>query len=105
MARPGQRPPGGARRSAPRERKQAPDDVISMLARSVREVEGAVRRGRVTPGVRAKFQAVALVLREERARVRAAAMSDGARSEQLKRLDGIATILATTAVREAGLLA
>ncbi|HST67059.1 MAG TPA: DEAD/DEAH box helicase, partial [Mycobacteriales bacterium] len=47
----------------------------------------------------------ALVLREERARVRAAAMSDGARSEQLKRLDGIATILATTAVREAGLLA
>jgi SNF2-related domain/Helicase conserved C-terminal domain len=76
-----------------------------MLAKSVREVEGAVRRGRVTPGVRAKFQAVALVLREERVRVRAAAMSDGARAEQLKRLDGIATILATTAVREAGLLA
>ena len=76
-----------------------------MLARTVREVEAAVRRGRVTPGVRTKFQAVALVLRDERARVRAAAGSDSHRAEQLKRLDGIATILATTAVRDAGLLA
>ena len=105
MARPGQRQPGARRPAPQRERKQVPADVISMLAKSVREVEGAVRRGRVTPGVRAKFQAVALVLREERARVRATAMSDGARAELLKRLDGIATILATTAVREAALLA
>jgi hypothetical protein len=59
----------------------------------------------VTPAVRTKFQAVALLLREERARVRAAAGSDSHRAEQLKRLDGIATILATTAVRDAGLLA
>ena len=106
MARPGQRQTG-ARRTAPR--KQPParhrGDVVSVLARSVREVEAAVRRGRVTPGVRTKFQAVALVLREERARVRAAAGSDSRRAEQLKRLDGIATILATTAVRDAGLLA
>ena len=106
MARAGQRPTG-ARRTAPR--KQPParhrGDVVSVLARSVREVEAAVRRGRVTPGVRTKFQAVALVLREERARVRAAAGSDSRRAEQLKRLDGIATILATTAVRDAGLLA
>jgi len=76
-----------------------------VLARSVREVEAAVRRGRVTPGVRTRFQAVALVLREERARVRAAVGSDSRRAEQLKRLDGIAIILATTAVRDAGLLA
>ncbi|MGH3193117.1 MAG: DEAD/DEAH box helicase [Streptosporangiaceae bacterium] len=59
----------------------------------------------MTPAVRTKFQAVALLLRDERARVRAAAGSDSHRAEQLKRLDGIATILATTAVRDAGLLA
>ncbi|HEX2074494.1 MAG TPA: DEAD/DEAH box helicase [Geodermatophilus sp.] len=60
----------------------------------------------MTPSVRTKFQAVALLLREERARVRAeSAGSDSQRAEQLKRLDGIATILATTAVRDAGLLA
>jgi SNF2-related domain/Helicase conserved C-terminal domain len=76
-----------------------------MLARTVREVEAAARRGRVTPAVRTKFQAVALLLRDERARVLAAAGSDGHRAEQLKRLDGIAKILATTAVRDAGLLA
>ncbi|NYJ08278.1 DEAD/DEAH box helicase [Petropleomorpha daqingensis] len=77
-----------------------------MLARTVREVEAAVQRGRVTPSVRAKFQAVALMLREERARVRAdATVGDARRSEQLKRLDGVAQILATTAVRDSGLLA
>ncbi|MGY1623989.1 DEAD/DEAH box helicase [Geodermatophilus sp. SYSU D00965] len=77
-----------------------------MLARTVREVEAAAQRGRVTPAVRTKFQAVALLLRDERARVLAGTGgSDGHRTEQLKRLDGIATILATTAVRDAGLLA
>jgi len=77
-----------------------------MLARAVREVEAAVQRGRVTPAVRTQFQAVALLLRDERARVQAeVAVSDSRRTEQLKRLDGVATILATTAVRDAGLLA
>ena len=105
MARPGQRQPG-ARRTAPQQRSaRTPGDSISVLARTVREVEAAVRRGRVTPSLRTKFQAVALVLRDERARVRSSAGSDGSRAEQLKRLDGIATILATTAVRDAGLLA
>ena len=80
-------------------------DVASVLARTAREVEAAAQRGRVTPAVRTKFQAVALLLRDERARVRAAAGTDSRRAEQLKRLDGIATILATTAVRDAGLLA
>ena len=75
-----------------------------MLARAVREVEAAVKRGRVSPTVRAEFQAIALVLREERARVQAdTTTGQTRRAEQLKRLDGIATILATTAVREAGL--
>ena len=79
---------------------------MSLLARTVRELEAAVQRGRVTPAVRTKFQATALLLREERARVQAdAGTGEGQRAEQLKRLDGIATILATTAVREARLLA
>ncbi len=106
MARPGQRQTG-ARRTAPRQQRRVHHrgDVVSVLARTVREVEAAVQRGRVTPAVRTKFHAVALLLRDERARVLAAAGSDGSRAEQLKRLDGIATVLATTAVRDAGLLA
>jgi hypothetical protein len=76
-----------------------------VLARNAREVEAATQRGRVTPAVRTKFQAIALLLRDERARVRAEAGTDSRRAEQLRRLDGIATILATTAVRDAQLLA
>src|SRR5580658_9469956 len=106
LARPGQRQTG-ARRTAPRKQRrvQHGGDVVSVLARTAREVEAAVQRGRVTPAVRTKFQAVALLLRDERARVRAATGSDSRRAEQLKSLDGIATILATTAVQDAGLLA
>jgi superfamily II DNA or RNA helicase len=77
-----------------------------VLARTVREIEAAAERGRVTPAVRTKFQAVALLLREERAHVQAEGSGSAThRAEQLKRLDGIATILATTAVQDAGLLA
>jgi hypothetical protein len=106
VARPGQRQTG-ARRTAPRKQRQVNHrgDVVSVLARTAGEVEAAARRGRVTPAVRTKFQAVALLLRDERARVRAAVASDSRRAEQLKRLDGIAAILATTAVQDAGLLA
>src|SRR5215471_6619607 len=106
VARPGQRQTG-ARRTAPRKQRRVHHrgDVIPVLARTVREVEAAARRGRVTPAVRTKFQAAALLLRDERARVQAAAGSDSHRAEQLKRLDGVAAILATTAVQDAGLLA
>src|SRR5262249_39282649 len=95
LARPGQRPIG-ARRTAPRNhgRVRHHGAVVSVLARNAREVEAAAQRGRVTPAVRTKFQAIALLLRDERARIRTAAGSDGHRAEQLKRLDGIATILA-----------
>ena len=105
MARPGQRQTG-ARRTAPRKQRRVHQrgDLVSVLARTAGEVESAARRGRVTPAVRTKFQAVALLLRDERARVRAATGSDSHRAEQLKSLDGIATILATTAVQDAGLL-
>jgi hypothetical protein len=106
VARLGQRQTG-ARRTVPR--KQRPvrhrGDVISELSRTVRELEAAARRGRVTPAVRTQFQAVAMLLRDERARIRATAGSSSHRAEQLKRLDGIAAILAATAVRDAGLLA
>jgi hypothetical protein len=72
----------------------------------VREVEAAAQRGPVKPSVRTKFQAVALLAREERARIQAdRSIGDTRRSEQLKRLDGIAVILAQTAVRDASLLA
>jgi len=106
VARPGQRQ-AGARRTAPRKQRgvRHRGDVASALSRTAREVEAAAQRGRVTPAVRTKFQAVALLLRDERARVRAAAGTDNRRAEQLRRLDGIATILATTAVRDAQLLA
>jgi hypothetical protein len=105
VARTGQRQTG-ARRSNPRTqgRVRHDGDVASVLARAVREVEAAVQGGRVTAVVRTKFQAVALMLREERVRVMADG-SDKRRAEQLKRLDGIAVILARIAVRDAGLLA
>ena len=106
MAGPGQRQ-AGARRAAAGEQRRAGvrGDVVSVLARTAGEVEAAARRGGVTPAVRAKFQAVALLLRDERARVRAAAGRGGRRAGQLRRLDGIAAVLAAAAVRDAGLLA
>ncbi|MDT7576021.1 MAG: hypothetical protein QOH17_2354, partial [Pseudonocardiales bacterium] len=77
-----------------------------MLASAVRDVEAALRRGRATSATRATFQAIALLLREERARVRADESGSHAhQAEQLKRLDGIATILAKTAVRDSDLMA
>jgi hypothetical protein len=76
-----------------------------VLARAVREVEGAVQRGRVSPSVLTKFQVVALLVREERARVTTdQTPSEAQRTEQLRRLDGIAMILAQTAARDTSLL-
>ena len=85
---------------------RAPEDIISLLASAVREVQAAVERRRVTPAVRAKFQVITLLVREERARVSGKQTgSQTRRLGQLKRLDGIATILAKTAVRDPALLA
>ncbi|GAB3069517.1 MULTISPECIES: DEAD/DEAH box helicase [unclassified Phycicoccus] len=79
--------------------------MIPVLARAVREVEAAAQRGKVRPSGRTKFQVVALLVREERARIRSDAESTEAqRTEQLKRLDGVATILAKTAARDTSLL-
>ena len=72
-----------------------------MLAQAVREVENGVMRGRID-GTR--FQVVALLVREERARLKADdSLDEQRRATELKRLDGIATILAQTAAREPSL--
>src|SRR3954451_9195632 len=107
VARTGQRQTG-ARRTTPRKqgRVHHHGDVASVLAGTAREVEAAIQGGRVTPAVGTKFKAVALLLRDERSRVRGlAAASDNRRAGQLRRLDGIAAILARIAVRDTGLLA
>ena len=106
MARRGQRQ-SGATRPAPQRRRPArdADGLLPVLARAVREVESAVERADVRPSVRTKFQVVALLVREERSRVNADhSSSDAYRAEQLRRLDGIATILAKSAARETTLL-
>ena len=108
LARRGQRQPG-ATRTAPRNQRRARDldndGIIPVLARAVREVEAGAQRGPVRPAGRTTFQVVALLVREERARVKAdKTSSEAQRAEQLKRLDGVATILARTAARDTSLL-
>ena len=79
--------------------------VIPVLARAVREIESAAERGKVGPSNRTKFQVIALLMREERARAKAdREVSDAERAEVLKRLDGVATILAKTAARDTSLI-
>jgi hypothetical protein len=74
---------------------------MPVLAKAVRAIENVARRGQLTGEHRARFQAIALLAREERARVRGdASLSDGDRDNLLKRLDGVATILAQTAAAE-----
>ncbi|MCW2631043.1 MAG: helicase, partial [Pseudonocardia sp.] len=91
---------------APQRRVRDRDDdgIIPVLARTAREVETAARRGRVLPSDRTKFQVVAVLARQERARVRSEISSDARRSEMLKRLDGIALILAQIATHDTSLL-
>lgn len=92
-----------ARGSSRRDRDN--EGIIPILARAVREVEGAAQRGRLKPAARVKFQAVALLAREARAAVRAdTSTTEARRSSELKRLDGIGTILAKTAALDTSLL-
>ena len=76
-----------------------------MLAKTARQVEAAAQRGRIRPSGRTAYQVVALLVREERARVKGdSSTSEAERTAVLTRLDGIATILAKTAVRDTSLL-
>ncbi|MEU4194204.1 DEAD/DEAH box helicase [Kribbella sp. NPDC026611] len=110
LARRGQRQPSATRSTAaPRRRRRVregeSDGLIQVLAQAVREVESAVTRGAIKPSTRTKFQVVGLLVREERARVNGAeSATEAFRAEQLRRLDGIATILAKTAALEPSLL-
>ncbi|MFD4420448.1 DEAD/DEAH box helicase [Agromyces sp. NPDC058484] len=92
-----------------RQRTRSRDDdapIIPILARKVREVEQKAQKGKLGPTNRTKFQVIALLMREERARVKAdSEVTDAARAELLKRLDGIAQILAKTAARDTSLIA
>ncbi|MBK4347554.1 DEAD/DEAH box helicase [Lacisediminihabitans changchengi] len=96
-----------SRQSQQPRRSRGADDagVIPVLARAVREVEGAAERGKVGPTNRTKFQVIALLMREERAKAKAdTTITDAERAEILKRLDGVATILAKTAARDTSLI-
>ncbi|MET4780534.1 DEAD/DEAH box helicase [Glaciihabitans sp. UYNi722] len=96
-----------AQRQAQQRRSRGTDDagVIPILARAVREVEGAAERGKVGPSNRTKFQVIALLMREERAKAKSdKEITDAERTETLKRLDGVATILAKTAARDTSLI-
>lgn len=79
--------------------------MLPVLTKAVRDIELAVQRSRVRPATRSTFQAVALLVREERSRVQSADVSEASRTEQLKRIDRVATILARTAARDSSLLA
>ena len=100
---------GGARQSGQQQRRRprGADDqgVIPVLARAAREVEAAVQKGPLKPANRARFQVAALLLREERARVKTdSTLTDAERANEQKRLDGLAGILAKTAARDTSLI-
>lgn len=83
-----------------------PSPIIPILARRVREVEAKAGGGKVGPTNRTKFQVIALLVREQRAWIRAnTELTMAVRTELLKRLDGVATILARTAARDTSLIA
>jgi len=81
------------------------EGVIPQLARAVREVEASAQRGKATPINRTKFHVIALLMREERSKAKSdPTLSEHDRAETLKRLDGIASILAKTAARDTSLI-
>jgi hypothetical protein len=110
MAQTGQRQKKAstARGGATRRRRPLDEQgIIPILARAVREVENAAERGaKVSPSNRTKFQVAALLVREERARVKDdREVPESERAEVLKRLDGLASIMAKTAARDTSLIA
>ena len=99
-------PNGSAGHQGTRQRSgDDPAPIIPILARRVREVEAKSMEGKVGPAKRTKFQVIALLVREERARIKTdTTITPAARTELLKRLDGVATILAKTAAHDTSLL-
>lgn len=91
------------RRTSPNRRQdQGP---LALLAMAAADVERAVTAKRVTATTRATFQAIALLLREQRAEAKTAQMGANQRAALQKRIEGLAATLARTAAREGTLLA
>jgi superfamily II DNA or RNA helicase len=87
------------RRNAPiRRQDQGPLAVLAMAAADV-------DRRPVTQATRAMFQAIALLLREQRVQATTAPMSPAQRAGQQKRIEGLAANLARTAARDTSLFA
>ncbi len=110
MARPGQRRSGRARPDAGGGQRRrtsgaAEQGLTAVLVRVARELDTIVQRPPTRPAVRTKFQVCALLMREGRARLQAdSELSAAKRTAELKRLDGIATVLAKIAARDTSLL-
>lgn len=99
------RQPGrsSTRKGATRADEQAP--IIPILARHVRHLESKATAGKLGPTNRTRFLVTALLVRSERARVKEdATLTEPVRGELLKRIDGIAAILARTAAWDTSLL-
>ncbi|MGN6474680.1 MAG: DEAD/DEAH box helicase, partial [Mycobacteriales bacterium] len=84
------------RQSAPRLQEQGP---LAVLAISLANLG----RARVTPSMRAEFQAAALLLREQRVEANTAPMSPAQRAARQKRVEGLAASLARVAARDGSL--
>lgn len=110
MATSGQKSRTGAKstgnRSSQRRRPhQDETGIIPVLARVVRGIENAADRGKVNAANRVRYRVVAVLAREERARIKTdASLTDAERTKELTRLDGIATIMAKTAARDSSLI-
>ena len=107
MATSGQRQRSTKRPATQTRRRQHQDEtgIIPVLARTVRTIENSAERGKVSPSNRTRFRVVAVLVREERARIKAdAGLTDAERTKELTRLDGIATIMAKTASRDTSLI-
>jgi hypothetical protein len=101
----GQRKNATRRPATRRRTHQDETGVIPVLARTVREIENAAERGKVGPSGRVRFRVVAVLVREERARIKAdTGLTDAERTKELTRLDGIATIMAKSAARDTSLI-
>lgn len=94
-----------ANRKSPTKPKYVDNEgLIPNLAKAVREVEKAAQRGKVPTNLRHKFLVAALLMREEHARVLAEDLPEAERKETLRRLDGIAGILAQTVALDTSLM-
>jgi hypothetical protein len=111
--RPTRQGQGQAQRSAQPQRTQRrppprplqEQGPIAVLAIAAAEVDRAITQHRVTAETRAKFQAIALMLREQRAQAKTARGTPVQREALMKRIEGLAATLARTAGRDTSLYA